>query len=242
MECGSSLTACSAHGSTPGQFFCPGAKHSFCCKEHCCYLTSFDGRIIAQKSDFVNRYYRKRGKKQEMGNGKLAQGCQSGVVGGRRPRRPMGHCRFAQAIVKMGNAEVWGVAALSERPAQGNSTAGGRWCTTEPPDVSLRGGRRPTWRPEREARGSALGVQSRSTQPDNRVLPANTAALRDGASRTPPPTRRVRSAGIPGNLQLPKALTERRYRRNRLVRFYRHLVRTGSAFPRLPRRPAASSQ
>ena len=104
------------------------------------------------------------------------------------------------------------------------------------PELSLRGGHRPTWRPEREARGSALGVQSRSTQPDNRVLPANTAALRDGASRTPPPTRRVRSAGIPGNLQLPKALTERRYRRNRLVRFYRHLVRTGSAFPRLPRR------
>ena len=104
------------------------------------------------------------------------------------------------------------------------------------PELSLRGGRRPTWRPEREARGSALGVQSRSTQPDNRVLPANTAALRDGASRTPPPTRRVRSAGIPGNLQLPKALTERRYRRNRSVRFYRHLVRTGSAFPRLPRR------
>ena len=81
MECGSSLTACSAHGSTPGKFFCPGAQHSFCCKEHCCYLTSFDGRIIAQKSDFVNRHYRKRGKKQEMGNGKLAQGCQSGVVG-----------------------------------------------------------------------------------------------------------------------------------------------------------------
>ena len=123
------------------------------------------------------------------------------------------------------------------------------------PELSLRGGHRPTWRPEREARGSALGVQSRSTQPDNRVLPANTAALRDGVSRTPPPTRRVRSAGIPGNLQLPKALTtrkghaasvrrqsrqrlrsERRYRRNRLVRFYRHLVRTGSAFPRLPRR------
>ena len=30
--------------------------------------------------------------------------------------------------------------------------------------------------------------------------------------------------------------SERRYRRNRSVRFYRHLVRTGSAFPRLPRR------
>ena len=30
------------------------------------------------------------------------------------------------------------------------------------------------WRPEREARGSALGVQSRSTRPDNRALPAKT--------------------------------------------------------------------
>ena len=29
------------------------------------------------------------------------------------------------------------------------------------PGLSLRGGRRPTWRPERAARGSALGVQSR---------------------------------------------------------------------------------
>ena len=66
---------------------------------------------------------------------------------------------------------------------------------------------------------------------------------------------RVRSAILPGNLQLPMALatrkghaasvrrqsrqrlrSERRYRRNRSVRFYRHLVRTGSAFPRLPRR------
>ena len=58
------------------------------------------------------------------------------------------------------------VAALPERHVRDNSTAGGRWCTTEPPDVSLRGGRRPTWRPEREARGSALGVQSRSTRPE----------------------------------------------------------------------------
>ena len=93
----------------------------------------------------------------------------------------MGHCRFAQAIVKMGNAEVWGVAALSERPAQGNSTAGGRWCTTEPPDVSLRGGRRPTWRPEREARGSALGVQSREGSYDfadgSPVIQSGTARL-----------------------------------------------------------------
>ena len=34
------------------------------------------------------------------------------------------------------------------------------------PDLSLRGGRRPTWRPEREARGSALGVQSREGTAD----------------------------------------------------------------------------
>ena len=133
------------------------------------------------------------------------------------------------------HAPIASVAALSERLI-GLRCLLHKFVGVMPSSMSLRGGHRPTWRPEREARGSALGVQSRSTQPDNRVLPANTAALRDGASRTPPPTRRVRSAGIPGNLQLPKALTERRYRRNRLVRFYRHLVRTGSAFPRLPRR------
>ena len=33
-------------------------------------------------------------------------------------------------------------------------------------DLSLRGGQRPTWRPEREARGSALGVQSREGSHD----------------------------------------------------------------------------
>ena len=48
-----------------------------------------------------------------------------------------------------------------------------------PPSLSLQGGRRPTWRPEREARGSALGVQSREgscdfaggTLSSNHVLP-----------------------------------------------------------------------
>ena len=46
---------------------------------------------------------------------------------------PAAHLQSVQAAVKMANA----------------------------PDLSLRGGRRPTWRPERAARGSALGVQSR---------------------------------------------------------------------------------
>ena len=54
------------------------------------------------------------------------------VVGGGQPG-PATHLQFVQAAVKMENA----------------------------PDLSLRGGRRPTWRPERAARGSALGVQSR---------------------------------------------------------------------------------
>ena len=38
---------------------------------------------------------------------------------------------------------------------------------------------------------------------------------------------------MPLILQVRKALPERRYRRNWFVRFYRHLVRTGSALPRL---------
>ena len=43
------------------------------------------------------------------------------------------------------------------------------------------------WRPEREARGSALGVQSRSAWLDNRVLPAKT--------QLPTRDRRVRWCG-----------------------------------------------
>ncbi len=89
--------------------------------------------------------------------------------------------------------------------------------------------------------------------------------LRGRARLSAPLQWRVRSAILPGNLQLPMALatrkghaasvrrqsrqrlrserryiflsrSRRRYRRNRSVRFYRHLARTGSAFPRLPRR------
>ena len=41
---------------------------------------------------------------------------------------------------------------------------------------------------------------------------------------------------MPPILPACMALAERRYRRNRSVRFYRHLARTGSASPRLPRR------
>ena len=45
-------------------------------------------------------------------------------------------------------------------------------------DLSLRGGQRPTWRPEREARGSALGVQSREGSHVDRTRHCRGAACR----------------------------------------------------------------
>ena len=93
----------------------------------------------------------------------------------------------------------------------------------------------------------------------NDSLCVSTALCR--ARLSPPLQWRVRSTMVPGNLQLPMAVTtrkghaasvrrqsrqrlrsDRRYRRNRFLRYYRQPVRTASAFPRLPRRPAASSQ
>ena len=134
------------------------------------------------------------------------------VVGEGQPV-PALHRRKRQAVVKMANVK----------------------------GLSLRGGQRPTWRPEREARGSALGVQSRGgscdfadgfpvVRPGTARLPRRFAPRNDtsgGYCGAPAP-----SSGL---IPLCKALNERRYRRNRSVRFYRHLVRTGSAFPRLPR-------
>ena len=109
------------------------------------------------------------------------------------------------------------------------------------PELSLRGGRRPTWRPEREARGSALGVQSRSTRLHRGKVTGEIATAFPRLPRRFAPRNDTSGGycGAPapssGLIPLCKALNERRYRRNRSVRFYRHLVRTGSAFPRLPR-------
>ena len=108
--------------------------------------------------------------------------------------------------------------------------------------LSLRGGRRPTWRPEREARGSALGVQSRSSRLHRGKVTGEIATAFPRLPRRFAPRNDTSGGycGAPapssGLIPLCKALNERRYRRNRSVRFYRHLVRTGSAFPRLPRR------
>ena len=75
------------------------------------------------------------------------------VVGGGQPG-PATHLQFVQAAVKMENA----------------------------PDLSLRGGRRPTWRPERAARGSALGVQSREGSHD---FADSLSVIRLGTARLP---------------------------------------------------------
>ena len=63
---------------------------------------------------------------------------------------PATHLQSVQATVKMANAS----------------------------DLSLRGGQRPTWRPEREARGSALGVQSREGSHVDRTRHCRGAACR----------------------------------------------------------------
>ena len=57
-------------------------------------------------------------------------------------------------------APIASVAAFPERHA-GWQSLRHTFCGVKFSSLSLRGGRRPTWRPEREARGSALGVQSR---------------------------------------------------------------------------------
>ena len=94
-----------------------------------------------------------------------------------------------------------------------------------PPDLSLRGGRRPTWRPERAARGSALGVQSRRTRPHRgKAIGENATAFPRLPRRFAP--RNDTSGGCGGAPELSsglmplcKAVTDRRYRRNWSVRF-----------------------
>ena len=60
-------------------------------------------------------------------------------VVGEGTARPGGALSTRTVAVKTENAEVWGVAALSERPVGEHSTAEVLWCTTALPDVSLPG-------------------------------------------------------------------------------------------------------
>ena len=66
-----------------------------------------------------------------MGNRRRAPGF---VISGR-------HCQFVQGSDKT-YKPIASVAAVSERPVQGYSTARERWCIAAPPDVSLRGAKR----------------------------------------------------------------------------------------------------
>ena len=115
-----------------------------------------------------------------------------------------------------------------------------------PPDLSLRG----------SAGAAAISQYTPGTQESpGEIVSACLRFPRRFAPRNDKPGSIARSAKPLYNLPACKALTtrkghaasvrrqsrqrlrsERRYRRNWLVRFYRYLVRTGSAFPRLPRR------
>ena len=74
---------------------------------------------------------------------------------GKRSRRGLQRRSLHKAAAREKN-----VAVLRERHAVWQSLRH-TFCGARLPSLSLRGGRRATWRPEREARGSALGVQSR---------------------------------------------------------------------------------
>ena len=86
-------------------------------------------------------------------------------------------------------------------------------------------GASPTWRPERAARGSALGVQSRRTRPHRgKAIGENATAFPRLPRRFAP--RNDTSGGCGGAPELSsglmplcKAVTDRRYRRNWSVRF-----------------------
>ena len=110
--------------------------------------------------------------------------------------------------------------------------------------LSLRGGQRPTWRPEREARGSALGVQSRGgscdfadgfpvVRPGTARLPRRFAPRNDTSGRHSDGNGAAHRIGgttaasrTGGACPAPTGP----------VRIERRLVQIGNAFPRLPRR------
>ena len=71
----------------------------------------------------------------------------------------------------------------------------------------------------------------------NDSLCVSTALRREG--HAPPLQWRVRSTMVPGNLQLPMAVTDRRYRRNRFVRFIGSRYESAVPPPRLPRAQSA---
>ena len=79
--------------------------------------------------------------------------------------------------------------------------------------------------------GALRPWQSRSTRSDNRKTSGEYGSVTQRGVEDAAPYKACAVDIVHGNLQLPKALTERRYRRNRLVRFCRQPVRIASAPP-----------
>ena len=110
--------------------------------------------------------------------------------------------------------------------------------------LSLRGGQRPTWRPEREARGSALGVQSRSSRLHRGKVTGEIATAFPRLPRRFAPrndTSGQRSNGNGAAHRIGGTTAASRTggacpAPTGPVRIERRPVRIGSAFPRLPRR------
>ena len=109
------------------------------------------------------------------------------------------------------------------------------------PELSLRGGRRPTWRPERAARGSALGVQSRSSRLHRGKVTGEIATAFPRLPRRFAPRNDTSGSAVvyqrPPTVELPctgRSLSAATVKFDSdCVR--RHSVYIGSAFPRLPR-------
>ena len=79
--------------------------------------------------------------------------------------------------------------------------------------------------------GALRPWQSRSTRSDNRKASGEYGSVTQRGVEDAAPYKACAVDIVHGNLQLPKALTERRYRRNRLVRFCRQPVRIASGPP-----------
>ena len=125
-----------------------------------------------------------------------------------------------------------GAVAISQHPAGSQGTPGeyGNFTRRGVEDTApYKGGCR-TRVPSRDCHVASLLAMTRqgNARCTSALLPLNipykavTPRKGDAASVRRQSRQRLRS--------------DRRYRRNRFLRFYRHLVRTGSAFPRLPRR------
>ena len=79
--------------------------------------------------------------------------------------------------------------------------------------------------------GALRPWQSRSTRSDNRKASGEYGSVTQRGVEDAAPYKACAVDIVHGNLQLPKALTERRYRRNWFLPFYRQSVRIASVMP-----------